>query len=273
MILFTIAGSRSNQSCFAFHRTKRWYHRPGKVEKNPALKFTHHLPHSIVGISGLTDPKMSVIGKFRMRPTVGSAVEYIGPVKAMDISVARTPINYVFRVNSLRFFTVQKMPAHKTRAKSADIVNDHKTGNDQLICNRANRYKDGPGENYIVLRQLWVDYFQRKAGKITTAELRSRTEVKFGESGNMKRRRTQYRRCGSKYRLVWYASYTTPEQALVHDELTELSARAQHIKCSGNHIHREWYCWNAVGGFSSVEGAFLHWMGRRGHMTTNVTYY
>ncbi|KAJ7018092.1 hypothetical protein C8F04DRAFT_1278203 [Mycena alexandri] len=104
------------------------------------------------------------------------------------------------------------MPAHKTRAKLAVIVNDHQTGNDQLIEGRANRYQDGPGENYIVLRQLWVDYIQWKAGTITTTELRSRTEVKFGQSGNVKQRRTQYRKCGGKYRLVWYASYTTPER-------------------------------------------------------------
>ena len=115
-------------------------------------------------------------------------------------------------------------------------------------------------------------------------------------AGNVKRRRTQYRKCGSKYRLVWYARYTTPErkltgesslyafirgqlkvggwtEALVHDELTAKGARAHSIKCSCLHRHREWYCWNAVGGFNGVEGAFLRWMGRRGHTTTNVTYY
>ncbi|KAJ7033610.1 hypothetical protein C8F04DRAFT_1260864 [Mycena alexandri] len=162
------------------------------------------------------------------------------------------------------------MPAHKTRAKLAVIVNDHQTGNDQLIEGRANRYQDGPGENYIVLRQLWVDYIQWKAGTITTTELRSRTEVKFGQSGE---RETAPHPVSQVRRQIPAGVAEVSTEALVHDELTANGARARRIKCSCLHRHREWYCWTAVGGFSGIEDAFLRWMNRRGHMTTNVTYY
>ncbi|KAJ7025014.1 hypothetical protein C8F04DRAFT_1269757 [Mycena alexandri] len=167
------------------------------------------------------------------------------------------------------------MATHRTRPKLCAIVNAHKTGNNTVIPASRNEYKtDGAGTNYMLLRQLWSDYHRWQKGAITTLELQARTQVKWGESVDVGRQRTEYHKCEKMYHIVWYASYSTPErklsESLVHDELTELGARARFRKCSCGRHHREWFHWDIAGGggVAGVEAAFMQWMGLRGH--TNI---
>ncbi|KAJ7030922.1 hypothetical protein C8F04DRAFT_1186386 [Mycena alexandri] len=168
------------------------------------------------------------------------------------------------------------MATHRTRRKVRVIVNAHKAGNNPVIPTSLNEYKtDGVGNNYMLLRQLWSDYHNWQKGAITTLELQARTQVKWGESIDVARRRTEYHMCENKYRLVWFASYSTPErklsESLVHDELIELGAQAPFRKCSCGRCHQEWFLWDVAGGFVGVQAVFTRWMGLRGHANIVVT--
>ncbi|KAJ7105818.1 hypothetical protein C8R44DRAFT_886284 [Mycena epipterygia] len=96
--------------------------------------------------------------------------------------------------------------------------------------------------------------------------------IKVGETGNMARRREDYRRTCKGVDILWAYCYPTQHakliERLVHIDLTRIGAHKSPHPCPGCNVnHREYFSERLSGGLEGVAARIEYWQRRLGEGT------
>ncbi|KAJ7735345.1 hypothetical protein B0H16DRAFT_1467185 [Mycena metata] len=109
-------------------------------------------------------------------------------------------------------------------------------------------YSDGAGVNYVVIRELRDEVYEK--GKITRTELDNRTEIKLTWIAHYS---TPTRKLTDVSHLFIYFAPSNISEGWVHDEFCVMGA------CAPVSWDREWFKLRLVDGVDAVEDLFARW--------------
>ncbi|KAJ6581599.1 hypothetical protein B0H19DRAFT_1061133 [Mycena capillaripes] len=120
------------------------------------------------------------------------------------------------------------------------------------------------GLGYVVARVLKTVQEDFEAGNIDRPAYEAQLQVKFGHTKDFGARKRAYKKCYPLYHHIWYSTYACSQRMLleraVHLSLRHKGALTRGVRCNCKKLHREFYDFNAVGGYAGMEAVVEKWL-------------